>query len=264
LFEEGSQLLRDMALRMEPRSVGGKWRGTVMLTPLDVRTTRGPHFWEARAEVKADVGERARSLHSQRWTWDGKARDVHVYEAGLTFPDVCPVNLESPSHHEVFEVPFGRVSTGRVEISASQKDADRIGVAVSSDRYWFAIPFAPDRGSGDRAIHFKRLFTGDDESRAKVVLTNREYARRLCALNDLTDGRWRDSRHLVTQMVGLVGLILAVGVVGGIAGAYIMLRGDPAHVGYWGAATTALFVVGLASLGVSIYLLVTGNRSEPI
>jgi hypothetical protein len=274
MSEKASLKIHETAARMEPVTLGGNFSGRVMLTPRDVRTTKGPHFWEARAEVRADLGKGARSLYGAQWRprqvlnpRRDKAHDLQVFEGALKFPDACPVNLETPDHYEVVEVPFGRLSasyTRRTKVNASREEANRMGVAVSSDRYWFAIPFSQDHGPDDRAVHFERVFSGEGESRTKVALTNREYARRFCTLNDLEGGRWLDSRHLIMQMVGLVALILSFGAVGGIVGSYLVLRGDSVQGDYWGAATIAVFVIGLVVLGVSIYLLMKGRKSEPI
>jgi len=265
MSEQASKKIRETAARLEPAMLGGLFKGSMtMLTPPDVRRrTKAPPFWKRRALVKADLSQSAKSLHSQRWqTSQGKVHNLHVYDAGLDFPDACPVNLEPPSHHEVVEECIVRRSL-RYQTDTPKERANRLLAALSSDRYWFAIPFSAQHGPDDRAVHIEPVATGPTSSRAKLVFTNREYARRFAKLNDVEAAKWLSGRHVIMQVAGYLGLIPSIGLAGAFGFAiYEGLRGD------WGPlapGTTILwFVLGLILGGASIYLWVKGARGEPI
>ena len=263
MSEQATQKIRKTAAQLEPAILGGLFKGITMLTPPDVQGTKGLRFWEMQAEFKADLGKGARSLHSQPWMISqGKVYNLHVYEGGPKFPDACPVNLETPSHYEVVQVSMVRRSV-RFQMKVPREKLNRIATALSSDRYWFAIPFSRYHGPDDRAVHIEAVNPGETGSRAKVLFRNREYAQRFGELNSLEGGKWLAARHLVMRVVGYLGIIPSVGVAGGTGWAiYNGLSGN------WGSTSPGQmvpwFVIGLVGLGASIYLFWKGSRGEPI
>ena len=260
---KASQKIRETAARLEPAMLKGRFTGSTMLTPRSVHKTKALGFWQPRAEFKVDLNTGARSLYHQPWrTGEGKIYDLHVYEAGLEFPDVCPVTLKPSSHYDVVGVRIIRRSV-RFQVDVPQEKANRMATALGFDRYWFAIPSSSSHSPNSRAVHIETSSTGDTGSRAKVLLGNREYAQRFAELNNLEGGRWLAARHLLMRAAGYLGLMLcgAVVVVTGLV-IYGGLRGDWHDASPVG--TILAFVIGLVLLGASIYGLRKGGKGEPI
>lgn len=261
--EQMSQTIREMASRLEVQRLTGLYQGMTMLTPAEVKATKEMRFWQPRAEIPVDLDSGATSFHHQPWSGtDGKIHDLHIYQGGLAMPDVCPVGLRPPSRYDVVEVPVLRRSY-RFRANLPQERANRIGTAISSDRYWFAIPFCRYHTLDDRAVHIQPKGGSFEGSQAKALFRNREYARRFRAQNALEGGKWLDTRHIVMRAIGYLGAIIG----GSLALGKGMLAWE-ARGGDWtgrepGQVIAAL-IVGLIVLAVSVYLMVKGHRGEPL
>ena len=257
------QIVRDMEARMEPMQLGGVFNTLLWLSPSDVSSTKSLPFWEPRSTHKFNARQGCIELRSQKWrSASGDEYSLGVFQGGLNFPSICPVNLEAPTHYEVVEFPInrGQMPTSKLRFDMPQEQANRTVVALSCDRYWFAIPFSDGHGKDDKAVNFSGGFSGADE----VQFANREYAQRFGELNHLKRGKWQAARHRIMVVAGFICLTMFGGLV--ISSGLIWM--ENAKSGNWGHLNPAIVVIntliGLVGLGAGIYLLVKGIRGEPL
>ncbi len=260
------QLIHEKEARMELKLLGGVIKASVWLSPPDVSHTKSLHFLESRATLKFDPRQGSQLLRSQNWRHRfGQEYSLGVFQAGLNFPFVCPVNLEAPTHYEVVELAMrrGEQPIGKIQLNMPKEQAERTLVTLDCDRYWFAIPFSEGHGKVDKAVHLYQSGSFS-ESVSEVQFTNREYARRFSELNQLKRGKWQEVRHRLMVVAGIIGII-PFGGFGGAAG-WVWLENT--RSGNWGitdpVVTAIIALIGLAGFAACIYMLVKGSRGEPL
>lgn len=262
-----NKIIRETAAGLQPMNLSVQtYHGMVtlngMLTPPHVRETKGPHFWEARATLKFDPRQGARELYG----WDrqvhlGERFHVAIFQAGLSFPFVCPVNLEAPTHSEVVELRVFQGTQGKIQFNMPREQVIRAHTALTCNRYWFVIPFSAGRSLDDRAVHF----VGEQKNLPSTVqFKNHEYSRRFKALNHLEGGKWQTVMHKIIEEIGLV--VFLASLVCLIVGVRFWLSNN--RSGEWGHWTpTSLAICNLIFLmvmGLSFFLWVKGLRGEPL
>lgn len=264
-----SQKLIETIRNLERVRLGGIFKDTVvLLTPSDVvRDSKyRPFFWDPRAEIMADVFVAAQTLLPVQYK--SRTRGVYnmdIIQSSLEFPDACPVTLDKPDHYEVAEYVGGckDLHLRKVGFNVSQDKAMRIKTALQCERWWAAIPFSTNHDLFDRAIWISNESPPTKQNQRRIYIKNREYARRFQKLNNLEDGKWLAPKHVIMRMIGFIGTwisLLVSGVLGGVI--YSVLNGNSVITSL--SFEPPVFVIGIISLAVNIYLIIKGFRGEPL
>lgn len=192
-----------------PVNVTGVHKGIAMITPDSVDSFKNPHFFVPHARIPIDLDIGAERIYSANWTSYGKSDVIGVYKSGIKFPELCPVSVTIPETEVVAEISVFRRSLGKTQFNS--KDAGKIITALSSDRYWFIIPFSKNHGTKDRAIGFTSLIHKNGRNNAIIMIRNKEYAQEFARLNQLINGKWLSMKHIFMRNIGLVFATAGIG-----------------------------------------------------
>jgi|GEM_PF-1936123 len=237
-----------------PQPLSGVYNGIVMLTPKSFMSTRAPLPWTPRANVPVNLSQGAMQIHSA--TIGGTS--LGVYRGGLQFPEHCPATMATPNHREFIEAAVVQRGTGKVEFpSASAETLAKIGAALTSDRYWYAVPFAAGHGAKDRALNFAAMIKKGNSNTAVMEMTNRAYAQALVSLNGLQKAKWLDRKHLLMRALGTLLGVVGLGAVVGFV--FAEVTGSAVISG------TGLYIaLGAVVAAAGVGLFIWGERGEPL
>ena len=113
-IQEGSELIRLTALKMEPLKVVGAMNFTLMLTPESVTKTSARPFRAPRAVIPFDIHKGVKSLDRHTITSYGKTTTIHVYEAGIRFPA-----QHRGQHQKIVEVADFQIGLGKMDFGGN-------------------------------------------------------------------------------------------------------------------------------------------------
>jgi hypothetical protein len=240
-----------------PVSLSGLYSGTVMTTPNQVRTAKAPSFFTPQAKVKVNLDINSSSIHSNLWKNSAGIIKLSVYEGGLHFSGKCPNCLEPVTKTELTEVAVVRRQLGKVEFNSRTVPVDRINTALTSDRFWYQIPFCNNCGLKKHAIGFSGQHEKKGSNYCIVLMKNREYAKEFNLLNHGENGRWLAPKHIFLRALGAVATVLFLGALVGFAAA-------------WSSGTTVItislpFIILLAiGAAASLAAWIIGSRGEAL
>jgi len=254
-----SQKINEAHAKLQFTPLKGVFKGFVKVTPSLVKKRAKRRNSKSYARFKFNALDNVRVLETLMMNKDdGSKVNLHIYEGGLKFPDLCPVSLEKATHYDILETTIQRQSLGKVLLEG--KDPQRTFDAMGSDRFWYAIPFSENHGIEDGAVD---MLGSDMSNNFRIYLTNKEYALEFAKLNNL-EGVWLRMKHHVIMAFAYVGLI--------IFGALTALSGIMLYQGLakedWGTLSLPIVVIGgsigLLMLIVSIIAMIRGNRGEAL
>jgi hypothetical protein len=237
-----------------PQPLSGVINGVALLTPESVQSPSGPGALTPRAELKVDFNLGSTLL---QFSTRGNTQ-LGVYRGGLTFPALCAAT-NAPAEAQVL-IEAAVLQTGLGKVTFPNMPAallNRVSTALTANRYWFRVAFAPGHGLKDRAVSFSACQNSGSRNTGWVRLTNRAYAREFAQLNQLTNTRWLTAQHLLWQALGAGAAVIGLGVL--LGGWFARSQG-----GSSGAGSTLLLVFGALALVGGIVLLVKGTRGEPL
>jgi hypothetical protein len=240
-----------------PVSLSGLYSGTVMTTPNQVGSARAPLFFTPQAKVKVNLDINSNRIHSNLWKNSSGTIQLSVFEGGLHFSGKCPKCLEPVTKTELAEIAVSKRQLGKVEFNSQTVSVDRITTALTSDRFWYHIPFCNNCGLKKRAIGF----AGPNEQKGRnhciVLLKNREYAKEFALLNHSENGRWLAPKHILLRALGAVATILFSGALVG----FVAARSSGTSV-----ITISLPLIILLAIGAAASLVawIVGSRGEAL
>ena len=267
--DKATKKINEELSKLKPTVMTGVVGGMVLKGPESVKGTKKLQFWKAHAKFKVDTMEGTSVLRKyvSQHARDRKPTQLHIYQGGLEFPELCPVCLGPVTHREVIEATILRIAMPKTGLTTkmSGEEAERVFVAAQCDRFWYVVSFSDNHGVKDRGVFIENIV--DDNAigglKFKVFLMNREYAQQFADINNLK-GKWLSTIHVAMRSLGFLGITLFGGYfIAMMYGFYMGIRrGD------WGAlgkeTIIAMFVTSLIGLIISFFLFLKGDKGEPI
>jgi hypothetical protein len=205
-----------------------QFKGAVHLTPSCVKRDPKIKFGFQTPRYKYILSAHKGAVELSTSSWEqrefpataAEIVPVGIYQAGVEFPESCCVCLKQVTHYEIVELVKrqwllrGGFRNIRFSREFTYKKVQRIVEALSTLRYWYAIPFCSEHSLSSGAIKFGN----PDNLKMILDFANQEYGRQFGELNGL-EGRWlTQSSQRIQALAGL----------GTIVGGVIALFGIPA------------------------------------
>ena len=255
-FEQKEELFQSLVSQLEPVFMRGAIDGLAMITSKSVKRLENPGSWgafwgrvsmpkprrmEPRAELRFNINNGVRSLYKQ-------GKEHHVYDGGITYPET----ETSPGDYIVLEASSRKATRLSLDqqkgedLNEHTDRADRIITALTSNRYWYAIP----------TDVFSSLSITNSEQELVLTVTDREYARKLAKINSPQKSKWLSKKDRKLDLAGWIVMVTCF--IPTFLFGYLF---EKLGVVNWQLASLTVLVI---TSGFGFFLIVKANRGEPI